>query len=103
MLPSFSVARKNPNLSRQDIDWWKRSDLDERPTEMVQSPSLSRLTPIVASDSAIDRPDPRFNEQSTIVARDLWSARPRSSLDSGFWFSVIASTHPQTELNSRVT
>src|SRR3989442_5696482 len=97
MLPSFSVARKNPNLSRQDIDWWKRSDLDERPTVMVQSPSLSRLTPIVASDSAIDRPDPRFNEASTIVARDLWSARPKSSMVSGLWFSVIAPTHTHNQ------
>ncbi len=75
---------KNPNLSREDIDWRNRSDLDERPTVMVQSPSLSRLTPTVASESAIDRPDPRLNEASTIAAKDLWSAKPRSSLDSAF-------------------
>jgi len=60
---------------------------------MVQSPNLSRLTPTVASERAIDRLDPRFNEASTIVAKDLGSARPRSSLDCGFWFSVIDSAH----------
>ena len=73
---------------------WKWSDLDERPTVMVQSPSLSRLTPTVASERAIDRAEPRFNEASTVVAKDLWSARPRLSLDCDFWFSVIASAYP---------
>src|SRR6267143_2824588 len=95
MLPSFSVAWKNPNLSREDIDWWKWTDLDKRPTVMVQSPSLSRLIPTVASEIAIDRPDPRFNEASTIVAKVGWSSRPRSSMDSGFWFSVIDRVHPR--------
>ncbi len=51
---------------------------------MVQSPRLSRLTPTVASERAIDRLDPRFKEASTIVARDLGSAIPVSSLDCGF-------------------
>src|SRR3989442_15707417 len=95
MLPSFSGAWKNPNFSREDIDRWNLSDLDERPTVMVQSPSLSRLTPTVASESAIDRPDPRLNETSTIAAKDLCSARSRSSLDSGFWFSVIDRALPR--------
>src|SRR5712692_3389391 len=94
LVPSFSVAGKNPRPSREDVIWWKRSDLDERPTVIVQSPRLSRLTPTVASERAIDRLDPRLREASTIVARDLGSARPVSSLDCGFWFSVIGSAEP---------
>jgi len=62
---------------------------------MVQSPSLSRLTPIVALESAIDMLDPRFKEASTAVAKDLGSARPRASLDCGVWVSVIGSARPR--------
>ncbi len=62
---------------------------------MVQSPSLSRLTPTVALESTIDMLDPRFKEESTVVAKDLGSSKLRSRLDCGVWFSVIGSARSQ--------
>jgi len=70
---------------------------------MVQSPSLSRLTRTFALESVIDRLDPCFNEALTIVAKEPGSAKPGSSLDCGFRFSVIKSAHLVIGLNNRVT